>query len=444
MKAIRLIGDTVISPGGETRVFRPGAVLAEGGRIVRVGPPEDVPENGAETIDASGCAVLPGLTIAHTHLYSVLARGMPAAGAPPDSFRRILERVWWRWDKLLDAPSIAASARAGLLEALHHGVTCVVDHHASPSAVEGSLDVIAGAALEVGARVALAYEVSDRDGEETRDTGLRENLAFASRAGRERSPLLAAMIGAHASFTLGDRTLDLLRDATERSGRPIHMHLDEGPEDGEAARAAGDRSTLARLDRFGLVRPGALFAHGVHLDGEDRELLARRNAFLVHNPLSNGGNAVGRADVPALLAAGATVCLGTDGMSGDLAGEAAAAGSVHRMTTGDRSIPFDLAYRLAWEGNVRLAASLFDPAPGRLEPGAAADMVVIRYDPPTPITPENAAAHWLLGICHAPVEAVFVAGERVIEKGRAVRVDEAAVLAEARDHARTLWKRFTA
>lgn len=432
----------VITLGEECAVYNPGALRLEDGVIAAVGPVDEISTEGAEVIDAAGKVVLPGLINAHTHLYGTLARGLPLSGPPPKTFREILETLWWRFDKLLDTDSIRLNAQVAMLEAVRCGVTTLVDHHSSPNEIPGSLDTIADAALEAGVRVAAAYEVSDRDGLPGRDSAIEENRRFAGRLARNPEPLLGATIGAHASFTLSDDTLMRLVSLREECGRPIHMHMDEGREDGDAARGASSRSTARRLADRGVLRAGTVLAHAVHVDTADITLLAEREVFVTHQVLSNGGNAVGRSPVPALLRGGVKVCLGSDGMCGSLAVEALAAGAVHRMAEKDMTIPFDLPCRLAWEGNAALAATLFDPPPGVLREGFAGDAVIIDYSPPTPLDSRNVAAHWLLGILHAPVERVIIAGNQVYNKGEFARMNRESILRTSHEFTERLWRRF--
>src|SRR3954468_22397043 len=143
----------------------------------------------------------PGLVCAHHHLYSSLARGMPAPARTPANFLEILERIWWRLDRALDLELVRWSARLGALEALKAGTTAIVDHHSSPNAIDGSLDVIAEACAEVGVRVLCCYEVTDRNGSDGAAAGLAENERFLRGGGR-------GLVGAHAAFTLSDDTLD--------------------------------------------------------------------------------------------------------------------------------------------------------------------------------------------------------------------------------------------
>jgi cytosine/adenosine deaminase-related metal-dependent hydrolase len=191
-------GATVVTSLDPVRVSSDD-VHVQDGRIVA--------EGGRQRRDCSGCLVVPGNVCAHTHLYSALARGMPYDLDPPEDFLQILQRVWWRLDRALDEDSVRASALVGGMEALLTGTTTLVDHHASPNAIDGSLDVIEEALSSLGVRSVLCYETSDRDGLERAEAGLAENRRFAKRVRREQPPLARALIGAHASFTLSDDTL---------------------------------------------------------------------------------------------------------------------------------------------------------------------------------------------------------------------------------------------
>ena len=235
-------------------------------------------------------AVSPGLVCAHHHLYSSLARGMPAPPEQPRDFISILRQVWWRLDVALDLDLVYWSARLGAIEALMSGTTGIVDHHESPSAIEGSLAAITDACEEVGVRVSCAYGVTDRHGIEAGRRGLEENRRHLAAGGR-------GMVGVHAAFTCGD---DLLHDAAGLAadlGVGVHVHVGEGPD---------DREGPSRLER--LARDNWLLVHCVHLD---RAL----PGTIAHNPRSNMNNSVGYAR-PASHAN--TVVLGTDGIGADM------------------------------------------------------------------------------------------------------------------------------
>jgi len=331
-----------------------------------------------------------GLVCAHHHLYSSLARGMPAPPSTPRTFVEILEQVWWRLDRALDLDLVAWSARLGALEALESGTTAIVDHHSSPNAIEGSLDVIAAACAEVGVQVRCSYEVTDRNGADGAKAGLAENERFL-RAGGD------GFVGAHASFTLSDATLDAVCGLADDLGTGVHLHVAESEVDAPSG---------ARL--AGRARDSWLLAHCVHLD---RAL----PGTVVHNPRSNLNNAVGYG-APARFT---RVALGTDGIGADMLEE------------------FRLAFALARSADVTASpeqAWAWLRGGETLVPSAAADRVVWSYDPAEP---------WHLaytpGVRPLRVE---VGGEIVLDEHGPTRVDAGELRARAREAARRLFGRM--
>jgi len=290
----------------------------EGERIVERGRPL-ASRSGEDVLELEGAVVMPGLVNAHTHLYSALARGMPGPASAPRSFVEILQRVWWKLDRALDAESVRLSGLVGAIEAARSGTTMLIDHHSSPSFIRGSLGALQGALEEVGLRSALCYEVTDRNGREGRDLGIEENVTFA----RERATALArGLVGAHASFTLGDESLEMLARAVSDTGSSLHIHVAEDRADVDDCRARhGGGTIIERLDRFGLLASRALLAHCVHLSPEEIQVAHAKGCWIAHNPRSNMNNAVGYAPTAALRRA----ALGTDGMDGDMLAEARAA-----------------------------------------------------------------------------------------------------------------------
>ncbi|MCU1279621.1 MAG: amidohydrolase, partial [bacterium] len=238
---------------------------------------------------------LPGFVCAHTHLYSSLARGMPAPPEAPRNFTEILERVWWRLDRALDAEAVELSALVGAVEAAKVGCTTLVDHHASPGrngvAVEGSLDLVAGAIAKVGLRGVVCYEVTDRNGADEARAGIRENERFLERVRHEPPRLIRAMVGAHAAFTLSDGTAEALADVARRHRAGVHIHVAEDAVD----RDKDGRSTVSWLQARGLLDERTLLAHCVHVDDADVARIRDTGATVVHNPRSNANNAVGYA-----------------------------------------------------------------------------------------------------------------------------------------------------
>jgi len=428
-----LTGGTVVRSIHPPEVVR-GDVVVDAGRIVSIGGPVRA---GAARLDCGGCLVVPGNVCAHTHLYSALGRGMPFGLESPRTFVDILRRVWWRLDRALDPETIRASALAGGMEALLAGTTTLVDHHASPSAIEGSLDLVADALGELGIRSVLCYETSDRDGPGASRAGLAENRRFVAAVARGERPLARGMIGAHASFTLSEATLEACADAARSGGVGLHVHVAEDAADEDDALARFGLRVAHRLAAAGALDARSLLAHGVHLDGSEVERVRSAGATVVHNPRSNMNNAVGRAPVAAL---GERVALGTDGIGADMFEETRTA-YVRRREDELATGPSWALARLA--ESARVAADAFgEPLLGQIVPGAPADLVVLDYRPTTPLDAATLAGHWIFGLSAAAVRDVVVAGEIVVADRRLARVDADALAADARIAARRLWTRL--
>lgn len=403
----------------------------EGERIVARGPALAAAA-GEEVLDLEGTLILPGLVNAHTHLYSALARGMPGPSEPPRTFVEILERVWWRLDRALDQESVHLSGLVGAMEAARSGTTVLFDHHASPASIGGSLATLRRAIEEVGLRSVLCYETTDRNGLAGRDAGLAENRDFL---GGGPTPLTLGMVGAHASFTLSDESLDRLQALLDETISSLHVHVAEDRADVEDSQARCGAGVVERLRRHRLLLRRTLLIHGVHL-GEAELLEAQANgAWLIHCPRSNMNNAVGHAHTPAFRRA----ALGTDGLDQDLLAEARAA--FVRMRDAGQGDAFEMAFAMLVGGH-RLAAAFFGLPLGSLDPGAPADLVVLDYRPPTPLDATNLAGHLLFGLDRSHVRSTMVAGRFVLRDRRITNVDEAAVLGRARAAAAALWERM--
>jgi putative selenium metabolism protein SsnA len=401
----------------------------------------------------SGGYLSPGLVCAHTHLYSALARGMEVAIAPSKDFAQQLKNLWWRLDKAIDTPILEASALSGCADALMAGVTSLVDHHASPEAIDGSLSVIRGAYETVGMRGILCYETTDRNGAAGARAGIRENLRFAHEidAARKSSgrPLVDAAIGAHAGFTVGDETLEAIADAVKSTGRGIHIHLAEDKFDAVDSRHRFGYDLAERMDKSGCLTPKGIIGHGVWLTQSEVDIMNERDVFLAHNARSNMNNAVGYNN---LLTKYKNVVLGTDGMGADMLEEFKFAVFRHRESQGpwwpeDFLVCLDRGNRLL----ERYFAADFAPqtpfpsvqnfAFGVLAPGNPADLVLWDYDPPTPLTSKNIAGHLAFGLGSRSVKTVVVGGNVRI-KDRIPMFDLEKIQNQARKQARRLWNKM--
>jgi cytosine/adenosine deaminase-related metal-dependent hydrolase len=349
----------------------------------------------------------PGLVCAHHHLYSSLARGMPAPANAPTTFPVMLRDVWWRLDAALDLDILYWSAALGATEALLAGTTCIIDHHESPNAIEGSLDVIARACSDVGVRVSACYGATARwadDGSLRLAVDPASSMTDGARRGlAECDRYLAAggrgMVGLHAAFTCTDETLARAAEIAGRHDVGVHVHVAEAVDDAQAAR---------RLAAY--ASDDWLLVHAVHLD------VALRGR-IVHNPRSNMNNTVGYADPPRFAN---PILLGTDGIGADMLEEAR------------------LAFARLREAHPNAAADVVQEwldAAYEIFPEAHGDVVTWSYDG----VDEPWHAMYTTSI---RAESVVVDGREVVRNSRPTRVDLDEVRAKAREAASTLHRRM--
>ncbi|MBS1167006.1 MAG: amidohydrolase [Proteobacteria bacterium] len=369
----------------------------------------EAPDPAAPVIACSGGEIAPGAVCAHTHLYSGLAPyGMPAAEPAPASFIEILEKVWWRLDRALDAESLRASARDYIAKALLSGTTSLVDHHESPHFIRGSLQVLADAAAELGERTLLAFGATERNfGRAEAEAG------FIECGNVEETPLIRRLVGLHAGFTVSDDTIRTAGELCRSLNTVMHVHVAEAMDDVEDAQARGYAGPLERLIELDALPAGSILAHGVHLTSDEVREADRRGCWLVQNPRSNEGNRVGYPDS---LRYSEKVALGCDGWNADMAVEEAALLRLAAPHGDDRA-----AERL--DAGRRLIAERFRFSATGLAPGAAGDVVVRKG---------------------GEVMTVVVGGRLVVCNGRLVNADADTIEAEARTQAERLWEKMRA
>jgi len=437
---------TIATLGADARLIEDGALLIADGRIAALGSTAGLAARypAADRWDAAGQLVLPASICAHTHFYGAFARGMAIPGEAPRNFPQILERLWWRLDKALTLEDVRYSALVCLLDAIRHGTTTLIDHHASPNAIEGSLEVIAEAVQQAGLRAALCYEVTDRDGPERARAGIAENIRFARSLADRPDPLLGASFGLHASLTLSDETLADCVAAAGPAGLGFHVHVAEDRADQEDALRRFGKRVVHRFHQAGILGPRTLACHGVHLDESEMAVLAATGTWVTHQPRSNMNNAVGVAPVEAMLRAGVRVGLGNDGFSNQMFAEMKAAYLVHKLAQGDpRAMPGDLVVRLAYAHNAELVRIFWpDLTLGEISPGASADFILLDYHPTTPLTAENLPWHLLFGLEASAITATVCAGRVLMRDRRLLTLDEEEVTARSRELASQVWRRI--
>ena len=425
------------------------ALYIEDGKIADLGPERALLEKypQAERLDARGQYVMPGNICAHTHFYGAYARGMAIPGAPAKDFPEILAKLWWPLDKALQPEDVYYSALVCLVDAVRHGTTTLIDHHASPNAIPGSLDEIARAVHESGLRAALCYEVTDRDGPEKARAGMDENLRFIQRVRQADggAGMLGATFGLHASLTLSDETLAACR-ACVPEGVGFHVHVAEHSVDEYDSLDKSGLRVVDRLHKFGILGPDTIAVHCVHVDAREIALLAETGTWVSHQPRSNMNNGVGLPPVESMLRAGVRVCLGNDGFTNLMWEEWKAAYLAHKLINLDprRLSALDIV-RMAITNNAALAERLLPGAPlGVLQIGARADLIFVDYQPYTPLTAGNLPWHIVFGFHESMVTTTIVNGKLLMRDRQLLTLDEARIAAEARRLAPQVWERYSA
>jgi cytosine/adenosine deaminase-related metal-dependent hydrolase len=374
-------------------------------------------------MDCRGRLVTRSFACGHHHIYSTLARGMPAPPRIPANFLEVLEYIWWRVDKRLDHDMIEASALAAALHMAKHGVTFCVDHHSSPNAIEGSLETIARAFEKIGLGHLLCYEISCRDGQGPVEAGLAETDAYLSSGCKGH-------VGLHASFTVDDDLLEKSVELARRQGTGVHVHVAEDLADQEHCLKTYGKRVIQRLHEFGaLESPHTILGHCLFLDEHEKKLLHESPVWVVQNVESNQNNNVGATGYTELTG---NVMLGTDGMHSDMLRSAKAAYLVGQNTEGVSPDQMYVRFR-----NVHR----FIQAMGA-EGDGENNLVILDYDTPTEITSENFSGHFIYGLESSHVLSVIAQGQMIVEERRITSLDEAEILAYAREQGLRLWQKL--
>src|SRR5260221_2969377 len=420
------------------------AVLIRVGIIADIGVSADLVTRypDAERYDAKDRLLMPENICAPTQLYGAFARGLGIPGPAPRDFPEILRKLWWPLDKSLTLNDVRLSALVSLVDAIKHGTTTLIDHHASPIAIDGSLDTISDAVEQASSRAVLCYEVTDRDGPDKAQAGIDENVRFLRVANQRQN--IAATFGLHASLTLSDETLRKCAEANAEFGGGFHIHVAEHEADEEDSLAKSGLRVVPRLHRAGILDPRTIAAHAVHVNRAELETLSETGTWVTHQPRSNMNNAVGAAAFDAVLDAGIKLCIGNDGFSNNMWAEWKAAYLLHKVATRDpRAANGDSIIQVACDHNARLA-EIFFPGQvlGKLVIGAAADMILVDYHPFTPLITGNMPWHVLFGFEASMVTATITAGQVLMWDRELRTLDEAAIAAEALAQSPAVWSRY--
>ncbi|MFQ5613239.1 MAG: putative aminohydrolase SsnA [Anaerolineae bacterium] len=431
-------------------VIDDGAVYYEDDNIVAVGPSAELVRQypDADRLDAGGKIIMPGNICAHTHFYGAFARGMAVPGEPPKNFIEVLEKLWWKVDRALTLEDCKYSALVALVDAVRHGTTTLVDHHASPNAIDGSLDAIGQAVTQAGLRASLCYEVTDRNGKAGARAGIAENVRWIKKVAGLRASQdadgrkLGAAFGLHAAFTVDNDTLEQCLAAIDGLEAGFHIHVAEDRADQDHSQAHYNRRVVERLEQQGVLGPRTLAAHCVHVNPAEIGALKTAQTNVSHQPRSNMNNAVGVAPVLDMLDRELVVGLGNDGFSNNMFTEMHAAYLLHKSASGDpRVMGGDQVMTLAFANNARIAGLFFEKPVGQLVPGAFADIILLDYAPYTPLTGGNYPWQIIFGMDGSHVTHTICGGRMLMADRQLLTLDEEAIAARAGELAQGVWQR---
>ncbi|NFN92567.1 putative aminohydrolase SsnA [Clostridium botulinum] len=438
-----LVGNgRVITQDNKEPYLEDGCIAIKDNMILEVGNTDELKEKykDYEFIDAEEKVIMPGLINTHHHIYSAFARGLTLNNPPSKSLIDILENVWWKIDKKLTLEDVKYSTYTTLIECVKNGVTTVFDHHASPMSASRSLFTIADAATHLGIRGVYAYEVSDRDGDEILNEGIEENVNFIKVSNEREDDMVKGMFGMHASFTLSDESLKKCVNSMKGIDAGYHIHAAEGIDDLNHCLKNNNKRVIERLNDFGILGEKTICAHCIHINKREIDILKETNTNVVNNPESNMGNAVGCAPVMEMMKNEVVVGLGTDGYTSDMFESMKVENIIHKHNLCNSNVGFVETNRMLFENNRNIAGKYFTKPLGILKEGAYADLIIVDYNPLTPMNENNLNGHIMFGMSGRGVDTTIINGKVVMKNRQIITVNEDKIFKESRKISGEFWK----
>ncbi len=437
-----LVGNgRVITQDNKEPYLEDGCIAIKDNMILEVGNTDELKEKykDYEFIDAEEKVIMPGLINTHHHIYSAFARGLTLNNPPSKSLIDILENVWWKIDKKLTLEDVKYSTYTTLIECVKNGVTTVFDHHASPMSASRSLFTIADAATHLGIRGVYAYEVSDRDGDEILNEGIEENVNFIKVSNEREDDMVKGMFGMHASFTLSDESLKKCVNSMKGLDAGYHIHAAEGIDDLNHCLKNNNKRVIERLNDFGILGEKTICAHCIHINKREIDILKETNTNVVNNPESNMGNAVGCAPVMEMMKNEVVVGLGTDGYTSDMFESMKVENIIHKHNLCNSNVGFVETNKMLFENNRNIASKYFTKPLGILKEGAYADLIIVDYNPLTPMNENNLNGHIMFGMSGRGVDTTIIDGKVIMQNRKIMTLDEKETLKKSREISGQLW-----
>jgi len=407
-------------------VLKDHAVVIDGGRIRELLPIHEARGryHGARRIELPGHALIPGLVNLHTHAAMTLMRGLADDRALMDWLHH---HIWPVELKLASPEFVHDGTLIACAEMLRGGVTCFNDMYFFPEAA-------AEAALEAGMRAALGMIVIEFRSPYAADAADYLTKGLAARDAFKHEPLLSFCLAPHAPFTVSDATFGRVATYAGELDLPVHIHLHETEDEIRESVAAHQLRPLRRLQRLGLLGPGLIAVHAVHLAEDEIALLAEHGCHVAHCPSSNLKLASGIAPVARLTARGVNIGLGTDGAASnnrlDVFAEMRLAALLAKGASGEATaLPAHAVLGMATLNAAR-ALGIADSV-GSLAAGKCADMTAVNLAAPELSPCYDPLSHLVYAAGREHVSHVWVNGELLVEDGRLTRLDAGELAAKA-------------
>jgi 5-methylthioadenosine/S-adenosylhomocysteine deaminase len=438
--AVSLIitGGIVVTMDDRFRVLSPGAVALDGEAIRAVGTPAEIAANytAADTIDAAGHVVMPGLINTHTHAPMVLYRGLADDLALMDWLQKY---IFPAEAKTLSPAFVRVGAELAVLEMIQSGTTTYADMYYFEEEI-ARVTRAAGLRGVLGQTI-IEFPVADA---KTPDESLARAEAFLKEFARD--PLITPAVAPHSMYTLDATSLLRARELAVKYGAPLLIHLAETEDEVRMSRGRFGRTPVGYLDSLGFWGPHIVAAHGVWVDQDEIALLRAHNVAVSHNPASNMKLASGTAPVPRYLASGIALGLGTDGAASnnnlDMFDAMRQAALLHKLVSRDPEVvSARTALQMATIGGARALG--MQARVGSLEVGKLADIIVVGMGRARQTPMYDPVSHLVYVTRGDDVKTVVVHGKVLMRDGAMLTLDEPAILAAARAAAEDVRKAIT-
>lgn len=393
-----------------------GVVVVDNGLISFVGKTTD--EKSDKVIDAKGCAVMPGLINAHTHLSMTLFRGF-ADDLPYNEWTKKIQQA----EMKLTPADIRAGAYLGVLEMIKTGTTAFADMYIY-------MDEVAKVVEETGMRASLGYGMIEGLNEDS-ETKLKNRAEFARKWNGKASGRITTMYAPHSAASCSKEFLERVKELAVRDNLRIHMHVLETEDELKLMKKRYGMCSINLLNSIGLLGPEVLAAHCVWLSDDDIDILKNNNVNVVHCPASNMALGVGTAPVPKMLERGINVALGTDGAASsgslDMWKEMRTALLLHKLKD-PQVLPASKVLEMATLNGARALGI----NAGVLKPGCLADIIIVELEKLN-ITSSNLASALIHGVCGCNVKTTIVDGRIMMENYQVITLDEERILEASRN-----------